>query len=282
MSSVPGSAKNAVDTAQRHAAPWVEGLARAGYAAKGMLYLMVGGLAVQAAVGWGGQTDGSKGALSTLTNEGPIGTVLLWAIAIGLVGYTLWTALRAILDPENEGNDAKGIIKRLGFMISAVIHGVLAIWIFTYLFGNSSGSSNGDGAEDWVASALEWHLAGRIAVALVGAGIIAFGVHQLIKAWKIDLSDQLAMGKMSPEMRKATVYTGRAGLAARGIVFAMMGWFCIQAAWQYNSEDAGGLGDAMKTLGDLGPWVLGFVAAGLAAYGIFMFIKARYRRIDPS
>lgn len=268
--------------AKEKAGDWVERLARAGYAAKGVLYFIIGILAVRAAFSSGGQTGGSKDALRALANEGTFAMILLWAIGIGLVGYALWNAFRAIMDPEHEGNDGKGIAKRIFFGISAVIHASLAVYVFTTLLSSGGGGdSGGDGTQGIVGKVMAWGMIGRLLVAAVGAGIGGFGVQQLIKAWKVDLSDHLSLGGMSEKTRKLTIYTGRAGLAARGIVFVMVGLFFITAAWQYDSSEAGGTGAALSVLGRY-PWILGLVAIGLACYGVYMLIKAKYRRIDPT
>lgn len=284
MSTVTTTGSTA-SKAKREGSNWVERLARVGYAAKGVLYLLVGLLAARAAFDWGGQVDGSRAALEMLTGEGTFGTVLLWVIGIGLVGYTLWNAFRAAMDPENEGTDAKGIAKRIFFVVSAIIHGSLAIYIFTTLLGmggGGGGGGSGDGTEDLVGRVLDWGTIGRLFIAIAGLCIAGFGIQQLVKAWKVDFGDMLKVNEMSEKTRKASVYTGRAGLAARGIVFVIVGWFFLQAAWQYSQNEAGGLGQALQSLGGYGPWVLGLVAIGLACYGVYMFIKARYRRIEPA
>ena len=281
--STASTAQSTADDAQDKAAPWVERLARAGYAAKGVLYFIIGVLAVRAAFGSGGQTGGSKDALRALANEGTFATILLWLIAIGLVGYALWNAFRAIMDPEHEGTDGKGIAKRIFFGISAVIHAGLAIYVFTTLLtsGGDGGSGGSGGTQGLVGTVLGWGTIGRLIIAGAGLGIAGFGIQQLIKAWKIDLSDHLSLGGMSEKTRKLTIYTGRAGLAARGIIFVMVGFFFVTAAWQYDSSEAGGTGAALGVLGRY-PWVLAIVAVGLACYGVYMLIKAKYRRIDPS
>lgn len=287
ISSSAASAKrhagNVADHAQREVAPWVEKLARFGYAAKGFTYVLIGLLALQAALTDGGDVGGSKNALSSLQGEGMLGTVLLWLVAIGMTGYAIWQFFRAVLDPEDEGDDGKGIAKRVFFAISGIIHGALAIWIYTHLLtagGGSDGDGGGGGTEGLVQRALDWGTAGRLLVGAVGIGIGIFGIHQLIKAWKVDLSDQLALARMSEPTRKATIITGRLGLGARGIIFSLVGFFVLTAAWQYDSSESSGVGETLQWIGDFGPWILGIMAVGLIAYGLFMFIKARFRRIN--
>ena len=280
MTNAARTAGRAADDAHRKAAPWLEKLARAGYAGKGLLYLTIGILAVRAAFGWGGSVGGSKNALAQLAGEGMLGTVLLWVIAIGLVGYALWNTLRAFLDPENEDSTAK----RLFYGISAGIHGFLAYWVFSTLLGDGGGSGGGSGGgggtQGMVAKALSWGTIGQVVVGLVGLGIAGYGIAQLVKAYKVDLGDMLDLTRMSHTARRAAVFVSRLGLAARGIVLVMVGFFILTAAFQSQSSEAGGLGSALQTLGDFGPWVLGLVALGLACYGVYMMVKAKYRRIE--
>lgn len=272
-------AEDFADNVQRHAGPWMERYARLGYAAKGALYLLVGVLALQAAIGWGGQIGDSRSALATLEGKWGIGTVLLWVIGFGLAGYALWNLFRAALDPENEGNDAKGIGKRVFFAISGTVHAMLAVWVFSYLLGSASSSGEG-GTRDRVAQLLEWGVPGQLLIAAIALGIIGYGIYQFSKAYRAKLSDELELSGLSPRARKFTIWTARFGLAARGMIFVLVGWFLLQAAWYSTSGEAGGLGKALHRIGQFGWIVLAVVSAGLAAYGVFMFIKARYRRID--
>lgn len=263
--------------AQKVAAPWIERYARVGYAAKGFLYMLIGLLALQAAIGWGGQVADSRSALTTLQSRWWFGTALLWLVGFGLAGYSLWNLFRAALDPEDEGNGAKGITTRFFFAISGLVHAALALWIFTHLI---SGASGGDATEDRVGRLLAWGLAGRLLIAGIALGIAGYGIHQIIKGWREEIDDQLELSGMSPAVRRAIIWIARLGLSARGATLLIIAWFLLQAAWYSARGRAGGLGDALHSVGGFGPLVLGSVAAGLTAYGLFNFIKARYRRID--
>ena len=266
---------------------WVEKLARAGYAGKGILYVVIGVLALQAAVGSGGKISGSKGALTALEGQGTFGTILLWVIFVGLIGYALWQFFRGAMDPEDEGSDAKGVAKRVFYIVSGVIHAALAVWVVTHLLGESSGgdsggdSGGGGGKEGLARAVLDWGMIGRVLIGAVGVGIAGFGVAQLVKAYKADLSDQLDLSDLSGTGRSVAIAVGRAGLAARGIVFVLIGWFTLQVSWQQQASEAGGTGKAVQWLGSYGPWVLGVISLGLAAYGLYMLVKSRYRRINP-
>lgn len=279
-SSAKQHATQAAGRAQREVAPWVEKLARFGYAAKGFTYVLVGVLAFKAAIGYGGEVGDSRNALASLQGDSTFVTVLLWAVAIGISGYAIWQFFRAALDPEDEGDDAKGITKRILFAISGVIHAALAVWIYTALLSASGGGDNGDGTQGHVARVLDWGMMGRLLVAAVGAGIVIFGIQQLVKAWKVELSDQLSLDQMSERVRSTAVFVARFGLAARGLVFGLIGFFAINAAWQYDSSESGGIGETLEWISGFGAVVLGVIALGFAAYGIYMFVMARYRRIN--
>ena len=268
---------------------WVETLARAGYAAKGILYLVIGLLAFQAAVGSGGKVGGSKGALSALEGGGAFGTVLLWVIFAGLIGYALWQFFRAAMDPEDEGTDAKGVVKRIFFAVSGVIHAALAVWVFTHLLGESSSGGaagggpggSGGGTQGLVSAVLGWGTAGRLLVGLVGVGVAGFGIGQLVQAYRADLSDQLDLSSLRGSGRPTVRAVCRVGLAARGIVFVAVGFLALQAAWKHKASESGGTGEAVQWLGSFGPWVLAAIGLGLACYGVYMLVKSRYRRINP-
>lgn len=268
--------------ASAEAANWIQILARLGYFAKGVVYLLVGGLALRSATSTGGRTEDSSGAIRSLLDE-PFGEVFLVAIGVGLLGYMLWRIVQALLDPEHEGGDAKGIATRAAYLISGVLYAALAIEAFRLGLGSSSGGSGGSsggGADHWTAMAMQQPL-GRWAVGLVGLGLIAFALYEFRKAVTADIDDRLDLSELGATGRSWVVRIGRAGLAARGVVFVLIGWFLIRAAVQQNPSEAGGLEEALETLQGqaYGPWLLGLVAAGLVAYGLFQIVKGRYRLI---
>ncbi len=121
-------------------------------------------------------------------------------------------------------------------------------------------------------------------IGLVGVLIAAYGIHQLIKAWTSDISNKFQLSQVSAGWRKWVVRLSRFGMAARGVVFVIIGWFFLEAAWQHDASEAKGLSGALRSIEQTayGPWLAGLVALGLIAYGIFTFLKGRYRRIDVS
>jgi hypothetical protein len=259
---------------------WVERLARLGYAAKGVVYGIVGLLAAQAAFGAGGRTTDTEGALQEIVRQ-PFGKVLLGVVAIGLLGYVLWRFVQAIKDPEHKGSNAKGILKRIGYGITGVIYASLAFSAVRIILGSGGGSSHS--TQDWTALVLAQPF-GQWLVGTVGVFIISLGFYQFYKAFSAKFRRELNLSQLSNTEEKWVIAISRFGLVARGVVFCVIGFFLIQAARLSEASKARGLGEALQVLAQqpYGPWLLGSVALGLVAYGIYMIIQARYRRIDPT
>lgn len=261
----------------RQSAPWVERLARAGYAAKGVVYIVIGVLAVMAAWTGRGKTTDSQGALVSIA-QNPMGRFLLILVAVGLAGYALWRFVEAGLDSENEGSDAKGFATRIGFVLSGSVYSVLAYTALKLFMGTAE--QGGGGMQDGTARVLAMPF-GQGLVGSVGLGVIGLGLAQIVRGYKAKFQKQLKLNELSPATRKWAVISGRVGHIARGIVFMIVGGFFINAAWHADPQKAKGLGSALDLLAQqsYGLWLMGIVAAGLVAYGVFMFVEARYRRI---
>ena len=129
--------------------PWVERLGRFGYAAKGVVYGIIGGLAAQAAIGPGGATTDTRGALAWIV-QAPFGRFLLGTVAVGLAGYALWRLVQSALDTEDKGTEAGGVLARAGYAVVGVAYAALALSAIGLVLG-SSGGSDGGSAQDWTA-----------------------------------------------------------------------------------------------------------------------------------
>lgn len=276
IDGVAGQAGAAARGAAREAAPWVERLARMGYAARGIVYVIVGIIAAQAARGKRGVTD-QEGVFGEILSR-PGGKFMLGLLAVGLLGYTLWRFVEAGLDPEHDGAG-----KRALFAISGIIHLGLALTAIRMAMGSSSGGGGNSGAASWTAKVMDAP-GGRFLVGAAALGIAAYGVVQLVQAYKAELDKRLDLSPLRPEARTWAIRAARAGLAARGVVFLVLGFFLLQAARHSNPGETRGLGGALDALHDTayGAWVLGVVALGLIGYGITQLLKARYRRIKPA
>lgn len=264
----------------REAAPWVQRLARMGYAAKGVVYLIIGGLAAQAAFTPAERVEGPEGALGTILRQ-PFGKVLLGLVALGLAGFVVWRVVQAALDPEHPEGGGKRAVIRVGHGISAAVYAALTLEAVRMLRG--SGGQGGGGTQHWTATLMDKPF-GRIAVGIAGLGIAAYGIYQGYRAFQDDLDKRLNLEGSAVATRRRVVAIGRAGTAARGVVFVIIGWLVLQAALTYDASRAEGLEGALNTLREAayGPYLLGLVGLGLIAYGVFQLVKARYRMIRAS
>jgi hypothetical protein len=257
--------------------PWSERFARLGLGARGVLYLVIGILAFRVAIGHSEDQASQNGALQEIASQ-PGGKVLVWIIAIGLIGYSLWRLLSAALGPVADpvATDAKQRVKALA---EGLGYGAVAIIAVKVAAG--SGSSSSGGGQQKTAMVLSWP-GGQFLVGLVGVIILGVGAFFVYDGWKADFTKELKLGGMSPAARKGVIALGRFGRIAQGVVFGIIGVLVIVAAVQYDPDKARGLDGALKTLvtQPYGPWLLGIVALGFIAYGLYGLAEARLRRVS--
>jgi Domain of Unknown Function (DUF1206) len=254
-------------------------LARFGFAAQGVVYIIIGSLAALVAYRGGGKTPSARGALLEILSQ-PYGQVMLGVIAAGFVGYMLWRLMQAIADTENKGSDANGLITRLGYAMSGLIYGGFAVTAVQLIIGMGPRRDEEKSSRQWTATLLAQPF-GTWLVGAIGAGIIVFAVSQWYLAYTAKFLEQLYRSAMSRQAETWVRRVGRIGLAARGVVFAVVGVFLIVAARTADPRQARGLSGALRALEQqpYGPWLLGVVALGLVAYGVYLLVLARYRRI---
>jgi hypothetical protein len=261
-------------------APWIERFARVGFAAKAILYAIVGGLALRAAIGAGGRTTGSQGALETLVRQ-DWGAIALVVMALGLFGYAAWRITEAILDPERKGHDAKGIALRVSYAARGLFHAALGVQAIRLATGDAG--SGDQSAESLTANVMQAPM-GPWLVGAAGLCIAGYGLYQLYRAWKAKLSRQLDLSRLSQEAGSWVIKVCRLGIGARGVVFAVIGGFLVRAGLDRNSSQAADTGEALSAIGQqpLGTWLLALVATGLIAYAVYEAVQARYRVIRPA
>ena len=245
-------------------------LARMGYAARALVYLVVGSLAVLTAVGLGGETTDSRGAVREIAEQ-PFGKVLLILLVLGLLGYVIWRATQALTDSDNHGTSAKGLGVRAGLLISAGTHAALALFTAKLIW---SGSKDSGGQPTWLSSD-----AGLWFLAAVGVGMAIAGVAHMVKGWKVGYQKFM---RLPPSQVGWMQPLCRFGLVARGAVLVLIGFILARSAIVAHSSDVKGIADALHALRDTayGAWLLGVVAAGLVAFGCYSLLEAIYRRID--
>jgi hypothetical protein len=253
----------------------IERLARLGYVSIGIVYMIVGGLAAASGLGRGGSTGGQATAFRTILEQ-PFGRVALGVIAVGLLGYTLWRFVSATTDSEHRGDDAKGLALRAGSAGRGVAYALIALEVLRLLLRRGGGSGGGDAAaQHWTARLMEKPF-GPWLVGAVGLGVVAYGAYQLYAAWDSKLSKRISLGEIDSRVRRKVVGISRFGIAARGFVFFVIGGSVVVAALKHNPSRAHGTSGALEALPQP---MLVLVGLGLAAYGVYALVNARYRRI---
>jgi len=253
-----------------------ETLARAGYIARGVVYLLLGGLALASAI-WGGQdAEGSSDALSSLLGL-PFGRVLLALVAVGLLGYVLWKLAQGLLNADDRDHDVNDWLSRAGQLVSAVAN--LLLMFTAARMALAMGGSGGGNGEETASAWLLQQPFGPVLLGVVGLGVIGFAGAQI---W---------YGATGGYRKRMTLPAGHAlwldricafGLIARGAVFAIIGGFLLYAAFTVSPEQAGGTAEALDYVRRLpfGAWLYGLGALGLAAFGGYGVIQGLYRHVD--
>jgi hypothetical protein len=257
----------------------LEPLARAGFLVKGVLYLVIGTLAIQVAAREGGRVTGTRGALLTVLGQ-PFGRLLLLVGAIGLFGYAAWRIVQGVLDPEHDGRGWKGLAMRIGYIARGVMHAALG-WQALRLYRGVSAS--GPAAERTVARELLAWPFGDWVLVLAGLGLIAFAVQQIYAGFTGRLERGLDVSELRRDAGEWAVLVSRFGVAARAVVFVVLGWSAAVAGWSRDASAVRTTAASMRTLGaqpgELGRGLLALTAAGFIAYGFYQMVHARYLRI---
>jgi hypothetical protein len=218
------------------------------------------------------------GAVARLAEQ-PFGGFLVWALAVGLAGMTLWRLSEALFGAAGADGDKAG--KRLASGARAVFYAFVTYSMVTFAVnGVSAGGSSDRTSKDVTARALEWPM-GRWLVGAAGLALVGAGVWIAVRALLRRFRKHLRTGAMAPRVRKVVEFLGVAGGASRGVVFAAAGCFVVVAAVRFDPDRAKGLDDTLRTFRETpaGPWLLAVIAAGLALFGVFSWAMARWRRV---
>lgn len=260
----------------------LETLARLGFAARGLVYLLIGYAAFRASRG-AGDTEGSREAIQGLGGS-TAGPVLLALVALGLLGYGVWRIVNAAMGEGDDEGGRTGPFVRVGHALSGAAHLLLAFTAARLLFASGGGGAGEDQqARGAAATAMELPF-GETLVVLVGVGLAAAGVSQLVEAVRARFMRHV--GATGPA-RDAVEWIGRAGYLARGLVFAFAGYLLIGAGLESDPSGASGLGGVLQRVQSLpsGRLILLLISIGLVMFGVFSFVLARYRRVtmpDPN
>lgn len=257
--------------------PVVSALARAGLAARGVMYVLIGVIAVQIALGSSRQQADRTGAVR-LVAATPFGSLVLLLLAIGFVGLTLWQLSWAVWgSQETDGRTTKA---RLTALVKAVVYGVIAFSVFKYALGLGAPASSDQQSQDLTAKAMQLP-GGQAIVVIAGLVVAGAGCYLAYQAWRKRFAENLRLGSASPRTRRVVLWLGQAGGIARGVVAVTAGIFLIVAAVDANPKQAKGVDSALRALAHtpLGPAVLILVAIGLVTFGIYSGCEARWRDV---
>lgn len=288
LSSIEHPARRVQGSAGRLTAehPGVVKIGKAGWFAKGVVYLIAGVLALSVALkasGWstspstGTQEASPTGAIKTVAGSGG-GTLLLWLLALGMLIYAAWRVVSAFLPG---GSDADARLHRIGYIVSAIIYTTFAISAIA-LARRAPTDQNGNKKVTDITSSVMSNTAGRWLIGLVGLIVIAVGLYRLSKGVKVDVNDELDLSGMSPARLHWTKRLGAIGEIGRGIGIGLVGFFLVRAAVTYNANEATGLDGALRRLATTswGVVVVFVVGIGFAAYGIFCLATFTRRRLQ--
>jgi hypothetical protein len=264
---------------------------RAGFVARGVVYVLVGVLALRIAFGDGGGKQADRqGALQEIGSQ-PLGTAMLWVLAAGFACMTLWRGAQAATGPGGAGRSGgfgrsgspsgdHPTGKRLVNAGRAVFYAFVCWGTATYAAGVGGSSGSDSKSKDWTRTVLHWP-GGRWLVGAAGVGLVAAGAVIAVRAARRKFLKKLETGRMSPRTRTAVTAAGTAGSVARGAVFAGAGVFALVAAIRYDPHKAHGMDDTLRSFAHTpaGPWLLVLIALGLLLFGCFSFASARWRRM---
>jgi hypothetical protein len=252
----------------------IKALARLGFAAIGMVYLLMGALALMAATGVGRGARPDKEEAVQRLEDLPGGHLLLGLISLGLLGYIVWRFTQAIRDTESKGSGAKGVGMRLWYVISGLFYSGLALYTGRLAL-NGHADEGGNTSQTLTAKILSWP-GGNWLILLAGVATIGVALYQIYRAYSGTFKNDVNSSSLSGEQQRLVYRAGQIGMTARGIVLGILGYFFVQAGQQSRASAVGSTGDAFDFLAAMGPLVLGAVAAGLVAYGIYMLVQAKY------
>ena len=257
---------------QVHESDWLDHAIRAGLVAYGVVHLLVAWLAVQLAIGDKEDSASNAGALHYLAEQ-PLGSTMVWLVAVGMFLLVLWRLLEFAFGYPEESDEKKRWLKRGGSLAKAVIYGALG-WSAVK---TAVGSGSSGGTDSTTAKLMDLP-AGQLIVGAVGLGIIAYGGSLVVRGWTEKFREHLDAQGQSGKDGSAYVLFGKIGYIAKGIAIGMVGGLFCYAAVTHEAKKSGGLDQALQRVLELpfGPVLLIAMGIGIAGYGVFCFARARH------
>lgn len=263
--------------------PWVSRSARLGYAANGLLYVIVGGTVALASVKVDGRVRGTRDALNLLVAQ-PFGRLAVAFVAVGLCGFILRRIVQ-IFVPPTDGVPPKPfmrVLRRTGCALSVLMHISITLTALqltlglAFIFPDMRTPKPG-----WMTWLLTWRPLNGWLTLLAGLGLVGIAVYEIYIAMKCRFTIDLQLERMSNKVKRAAMACGIVGHTGRGVAFLIVGIFLVYAGWYVEEVEATGIGDLLRTLElqPYGMWILIAVAVGLTAYGLFLLLAALYLRL---
>ncbi|MBH0774754.1 DUF1206 domain-containing protein [Nocardia bovistercoris] len=248
-------------------------VARFGFAARGVAFLILGILGFLLAIGTAEHEPDPGGALAAVA-EKPLGYLLLWILAFGFLALAVWRGVQA----ASAGRTYSGG-HRLYAVVSGITYALAFLVTLRFVVHGRLPAPSDAVARDLSARVLSWD-GGQVVVLLAGIALLAFGVWQTLRGLRLDFLDDLRMGWMTRGARQAVVWLGRFGYAARGLIVICLGFAATLAALNYDPAEAKGIDAVLRDFAEkpFGPWLLILVSLGLMAFGLLSFLEARHRR----
>ena len=254
---------------------WFEKFARFGLVSKGIVYFLMGTLSVLAALGLSAE-KGDKAEAFKLIYDQPFGRVILIAVALGLLGYVMLRFFQAFKNTENKGKNLKGVLDRIGYAMSAILYLAIGAYALKLAF---AGAGDGGDSRQFIVSKVFEYPGGEYIIGIASLVVIGMGIYQIVRGISGRFMKKVNLYKSN--MKDAFKTTGTIGYISRGIVLAIIGYFLFHAALVSDADEAQGTGAAFDFLQNkLGSIMMAIVAIGLAGYGVFCFVKAKYQKID--
>ncbi len=251
---------------------WTLPVMRAGYAGRGLVYLVVAGFSLYA-VWRGGQAQGTSSALSQLETT-TWGGIILFLIFLGMFAYAIWRFINSAYDLEDYGSDGEGAIARAGMITTGLVHGAIGVLAFTLLFSERSGG--GSSIAEAVGTVMSWP-GGRWIVGIAGLIVIGSGIYYLHKGWAEKYRKHLRANEFTANWN----WMLKAGVMAQGVIVGVVGLMFVYAALRADPQQAGGVGKAFSWLSQqvYGQVLVTALCIGLLGFSIFCFVNAAYRII---
>jgi len=249
-------------------------LARAGLTARGIIYLLIGWVAIEVALGHTGREADQAGALQLLARQ-PFGLVLLWLLAIGFAAYALWRLSEAAFGVTGDQPGAGPRLKSLG---RAVVYAGFSYLTFSVISGRHRSQSRQQ--QDLTARVMQ-HAGGQWLIGIAGLVVVAIALYLVFEGVQRKFLKYLNLGRLGPRARRAVELLGMTGTIARGVIFALAGVLVIEAAVTHDAAKSGGIDKALNTLRGqpLGEVLLFIAALGLVIFGVYGLCEARWRKV---